>query len=79
MAGLGRRAFRAGTGATLRLSAGLHTLEVVVDGDLCVATVDGQVALSTRIYDLPTGRIGVFAGEGSVTVTDFEVRRRTNN
>ncbi|WP_285241249.1 GH32 C-terminal domain-containing protein [Pseudarthrobacter sp. MEB009] len=62
-----------------RLSAGLHTLEVVVDGDLCVATVDGQVALSTRIYDLPTGRIGVFAGEGSVTVTDFEVRRRTNN
>lgn len=61
------------------LSPGKHTLEVVVERDLCVAVVDRQVALSTRIYDLPSGRIGVFAGEGSVTVTDFEVRKRTNN
>jgi beta-fructofuranosidase len=61
------------------LSPGEHTLEVVVEGDLCVAVVDRQVALSTRIYDLPSGRIGVFAGEGTVTVTDFEVRKRTNN
>ena len=51
---------------------GEHTLEVVVDGDLCVAVLDRQVSLSTRIYDLPEGRIGVFAGEGSVTVTELE-------
>jgi beta-fructofuranosidase len=37
------------------------------------------VALSTRIYDLPAGRIGLFAGEGSVTVTDLEIRKRTDN
>lgn len=61
------------------LPPGRHTLEVVVDGDLCVAVVDRQVALSTRIYDLPAGGIGVFAGEGSVTVTDFEVRKRSDN
>jgi beta-fructofuranosidase len=61
------------------LSPGSHTLEVVVDGDLCVAVVDRQVALSTRIYDLPAGGIGVFAGEGTVTVTEFEVRKRTDN
>jgi beta-fructofuranosidase len=61
------------------LSPGQHTLEVVVEGDLCVAVVDRQVALSTRIYNLPSGRIGVFTGEGSATVTDFEVRKRTNN
>ncbi|KRE91195.1 glycoside hydrolase family 32 protein [Arthrobacter sp. Soil764] len=61
------------------LPPGRHTLEVIVDGDLCVAVVDRQVALSTRIYDLPAGGIGVFAGEGSVTVTDFEVRKRTDN
>lgn len=61
------------------LSPGQHTLEIVVEGDLCVAVVDRQVALSTRIYNLPSGRIGVFAGEGSATVTDFEVRKRTNN
>jgi len=41
--------------------------------------VDRQVALSTRIYDLPAGGIGVFAGEGTVTVTEFEVRKRTDN
>lgn len=61
------------------LSPGQHTLEIVVEGDLCVAVVDRQVALSTRIYNLPSGRIGVFAGEGSATVTDFEVRKRTSN
>ena len=61
------------------LSPGSHTLEVMVDGDLCVAVVDRQVALSTRLYDLPAGAIGVFAGEGTVTVTEFDVRKRTDN
>lgn len=61
------------------LAPGSHTLEVIIDGDLCVAVVDRQVALSTRIYDLAAGGIGVFAGEGSVTVTDLEVRKRTDN
>lgn len=61
------------------LGPGEHTLELVVDGDLCVAVLDRQVALSTRIYDLPDGRIGVFAGEGSATVTDLEIRQRTDN
>ena len=61
------------------LSPGEHTLEVVVDGDLCVAILDRQVSLSTRIYDLSEGRIGVFAGEGSVTITDLELRQRTDN
>jgi beta-fructofuranosidase len=60
------------------LRPGKHTLEVVVDGDLCVAVVDRQVALSIRIYDLAAGRIGVFAGEGSATA-DLEVRKRTDN
>jgi beta-fructofuranosidase len=41
--------------------------------------VDQQVALSTRIYGMASGRIGVFAGEGSVSITELEVRKRTNN
>jgi beta-fructofuranosidase len=61
------------------LPPGEHTLEVIVDGDLCVAVIDRQVALSTRIYDLAAGRLGVFAGEGSVTVTQLEIRQRTDN
>lgn len=50
------------------LAPGLHELEVIVDGDLCVATVDDAVVLSTRLYDRPSGRVGVFVGEGTVTV-----------
>jgi beta-fructofuranosidase len=61
------------------LAPGEHILEVIVDGDLCVAVLDRQVALSARIYDLPAGRLGVFAGEGSLTVTELEIRKRTDN
>ena len=52
------------------LAPGRHELEVIVDGDLCVATVDDTVVLSTRLYDRPTGRVGVFVGEGTVTVEE---------
>ncbi|NEM91132.1 GH32 C-terminal domain-containing protein [Galbitalea soli] len=58
------------------LGPGEHTLDVVVDDDLCVAVLDGQVALSTRIYDRTDGRIGVFAGEGSAVIRDLHVFQR---
>jgi beta-fructofuranosidase len=62
-----------------QLAPGQHTLEVIVDGDLCVAVLDRQVALSIRIYDLAAGRIGVFTGEGSATLTELQIRQRTDN
>ena len=55
------------------LDPGEHELEVIVDGDLCVATVDNSTVLSTRLYDRPTGRLGAFVGEGTVTLTQFSV------
>jgi beta-fructofuranosidase len=58
------------------LPPGEHTLEVVVDGDLCVANLDGRTSLSTRIYDRPSGRLGVFVGEGAVVVNGCHVRTR---
>lgn len=58
------------------LAPGRHELEVIVDGDLCVATVDDTVVLSTRLYDRPTGRVGVFVGEGTVTVEDCTLLER---
>ena len=61
------------------LARGAHTGLVMVAGDVVVAVVDRQVALSTRVYDLPAGRIGLFAGEGSVAVTNLEIRKRTDN
>lgn len=55
------------------LPPGEHRLEVIVDGDLCVATVDDAVSLSTRLYDRTAGHVGAFVGEGTVIVTDLVV------
>ncbi|MCP2031111.1 beta-fructofuranosidase [Okibacterium sp. HSC-33S16] len=60
------------------LDPGKHELEVIVDGDICVATVDDATVLSTRLYDRPTGRVGAFVGEGTVTVEQFSVFTRAN-
>ncbi|WP_435747570.1 glycoside hydrolase [Microbacterium sp. PMB16] len=58
------------------LAPGVHELEVIVDGELCVATVDDSTVLSTRLYDHPTGRIGAFVGEGEVALLEFTLRAR---
>ncbi|MGW9111881.1 glycoside hydrolase [Microbacterium sp. NPDC055683] len=60
------------------LAPGEHELEVIVDGELCVATVDDTTVLSTRLYDHPTGRIGAFVGEGDATLVEFTLRTRDN-
>ncbi|MWV59387.1 GH32 C-terminal domain-containing protein [Rathayibacter sp. VKM Ac-2754] len=60
-----------------RLDPGAHTLDVIVDGDLCVATLDDSVVLSTRLYDRPSGRVGVFVGEGRITVDSFALAPRS--
>ncbi|QNE35800.1 glycoside hydrolase family 32 protein [Leifsonia shinshuensis] len=59
------------------LAPGRHTLEVHLDGDLCVAVVDGRVALSTRVYDLTEGRVGVFATDGEFELVGLEARTRS--
>ncbi|WP_127795120.1 glycoside hydrolase family 32 protein [Agromyces sp. LHK192] len=59
-----------------RLDAGVHELDVIVDGDLCVATLDDATVLSTRLYDRVSGRVGAFVGEGSVTVDEFTLSAR---
>ena len=55
------------------LGPGPHTLDLLVEGDLCVVDLDQQVTLSTRIYDHSSGRLGVFAGEGSMTIHSLEI------
>ncbi|MDM4763670.1 glycoside hydrolase family 32 protein [Galbitalea sp. SE-J8] len=60
------------------LEPGRHDLEVLVDGDLLVAVVDGRVALSARMYDRVSGRLGVFAGEGTVVLQHLDIRSRTD-
>jgi len=61
------------------LPAGRHELEVIVDGDLCIATVDDSVVLSTRLYDHRVGRIGAFVGEGAATLETFSLHERRDS
>jgi beta-fructofuranosidase len=60
----------------VELAPGAHHLEVQLDGDICVAIVDGAVALSTRLYDRPAGRVGVFAQDGVFTLDRLTVSTR---
>ncbi|MFT4219264.1 MAG: glycoside hydrolase family 32 protein [Microbacterium sp.] len=60
------------------LSPGHHVLDVVVDGDVCIANLDRSVTLSNRIYDHVAGRVGVFATEGSVGIASARIRTRSS-
>lgn len=59
-----------------RLVPGQHTLEILLDGTICVATLDGATVLSTRLYDRATGHLGVFVGEGAATLDHLAVTTR---
>ncbi|MBA8990999.1 beta-fructofuranosidase [Curtobacterium pusillum] len=60
----------------VELAPGRHRIEVHLDADICVAVVDGTTALSTRLYDRPTGRVGLFAQDGTFTLEKFTIRTR---
>ncbi|GAB3878766.1 GH32 C-terminal domain-containing protein [Terrabacter terrigena] len=60
------------------LPPGEHTLEVLLDGDAMVAVLDGEVALSARCYDRPSGGLAVFVGEGSTEIRSLTVRERSD-
>ncbi|GAA1636119.1 GH32 C-terminal domain-containing protein [Microbacterium flavum] len=62
-----------------RLEGGEHVLEVIVDGDICVATLDDAVVLSTRLYDRSSGRVGAFVDDGELLITEFTVRPRVHS
>ena len=58
------------------LAPGRHRIVVHLDGDICVAVVDGAVALSTRLYDRPDGRVGLFAQDGAFRLDRMTIRTR---
>ncbi|MBT8160900.1 MULTISPECIES: glycoside hydrolase family 32 protein [Arthrobacter] len=60
----------------VQLAPGLHRIEIHLDSDICVAVVDGEVALSARLYDRTSGRIGVFAQDGGFDLARLELRER---
>lgn len=58
------------------LSPGRHRIDVHLDGDLCVAVVDRAVALSTRLYDRPAGRLALFAQDGTFALQRASISTR---
>ena len=58
------------------LPPGRHTVQVLLDGSVFVAVVDNRVALSTRLYDHPSGRVGLFTSDGEASLNELTVARR---
>ena len=58
------------------LPAGQHTVQVLIDGSTIVAVIDNLVALSARLYDHRTGRIGLATCDCAIKVRDFRVAVR---
>ncbi|SEB92563.1 beta-fructofuranosidase [Paramicrobacterium humi] len=58
------------------ITPGEHVLEVILSGQLVIATLDDATVLSTRVYDHTTGRLGAFVGDGSVTIREFIAHTR---
>ncbi|MBU4336535.1 MAG: family 43 glycosylhydrolase [Actinobacteria bacterium] len=61
------------------IAPGEHVLEVILAGELVVATLDDATVLSTRVYDRPTGRLGAFVGEGTLTLLEFSTHTRAEH
>jgi beta-fructofuranosidase len=62
----GDRPFAVELERPLELPAGQPVaLQVFVDGTACVVYAAGKIAMSTRLYDRPAGRWGVFVNEGA--------------
>ncbi len=54
---------------------GRYRLEVVIEGTAATAYVNGEAALSFRMYDLESGHLGLFS-LGRAVFTDVEMRTR---
>ena len=49
-------------------------ITLYVDGSICEVYLDGQVAMSARMYDHPQGNWGFFASEGSSVFSDIHLK-----
>lgn len=57
----------------VRFEQPIH-LRVICDGTCLVAYIDDRVALSSRMYDHPSGDAGLFVVEGEATFSDVSLR-----
>ena len=58
----------------LRLQPGKpFQVTIYVDGSICEVYLDGQVAMSARMYDHPQGDWGFFVSEGCAAFSDISL------
>ncbi|MNH91748.1 Sucrose-6-phosphate hydrolase [compost metagenome] len=58
----------------VRLESGIpYRIRVILDGTIGEVYINDEVALSFRMYDIPAGRVGVFATQGSTVFEQFSV------
>jgi beta-fructofuranosidase len=50
------------------------SIKFVIDGSICEVYIDEQVAMSTRIYDLEDGSLGLYVVNGEATFTNIEIK-----
>ena len=67
---------RSSSNAPVPYRRGSHTVQVLIDGSSCVAVVDNRVALSTRLYDHRSGRVGLFVSDGQIGLEELHVAVR---
>ncbi len=60
-----------------RLVPGRHRIEIIAEGDILVAVVDRQVALSTRLHRRAGERTGFFVNGGAAELLSLDVRTRS--
>ncbi|MNN50858.1 hypothetical protein D3C81_1654650 [compost metagenome] len=50
-----------------------YKITVFVDGSVCEIYVNDQIAMSTRIYDITNGKLGLFVAEGAARFDDIKI------
>lgn len=51
----------------------VHEITVILDDTMCGVYLDGEKAMSVRMYQIKNGKLGFFASEGNVQLLDFKV------
>ncbi len=50
-----------------------HLLQIFIDGSICEIYINGEVAMSTRMYDIKRGKLGLFVSQGDANFKRVKV------
>ena len=56
-----------------------YVVSVLVDDTVCVVYVEGMTAMTSRIYNIKRGRLGVFVSEGCGEFYDLSIKRNSKD